>query len=107
RLSLYRPVAPPHPPSSPTRRSPDPGAPAVAAGDVTAGSTPSVRADPRDERNPALLCSPCRHVLLLGVEDPLGLLRILAGLAVEQDRKSTRLNSSHRTIAYAVFCLKK
>src|SRR5437867_12984758 len=23
------------------------------------------------------------------------------------DRKSTRLNSSHRTIAYAVFCLKK
>src|SRR5207248_9623304 len=36
----------------------------------------------------------------------------LAGLAVlEQrqglDRKSTRLNSSHRTISYAVFCLKK
>src|SRR5438094_196140 len=27
--------------------------------------------------------------------------------AVEQDRKSTRLNSSHRTISYAVFCLKK
>src|SRR5438094_4464103 len=27
-----------------------------------------------------------------------------AGLA---DRKSTRLNSSHRTISYAVFCLKK
>src|SRR5437867_12115585 len=25
----------------------------------------------------------------------------------EQDRKSTRLNSSHRTISYAVFCLKK
>src|SRR5207248_4664876 len=24
-----------------------------------------------------------------------------------QDRKSTRLNSSHRTISYAVFCLKK
>src|SRR5207248_6843026 len=23
------------------------------------------------------------------------------------DRKSTRLNSSHRTISYAVFCLKK
>src|SRR5207248_10113363 len=27
--------------------------------------------------------------------------------AVERDRKSTRLNSSHRTISYAVFCLKK
>src|SRR5207244_11430307 len=26
---------------------------------------------------------------------------------VEQDRKSTRLNSSHQIISYAVFCLKK
>src|SRR5207248_11041252 len=26
---------------------------------------------------------------------------------LELDRKSTRLNSSHRTISYAVFCLKK
>src|SRR5207248_5787004 len=28
-------------------------------------------------------------------------------LVHEADRKSTRLNSSHRTISYAVFCLKK
>src|SRR5437764_7614321 len=27
--------------------------------------------------------------------------------AVPKDRKSTRLNSSHRCISYAVFCLKK
>src|SRR5437762_10134757 len=27
--------------------------------------------------------------------------------AVQRDRKSTRLNSSHRCISYAVFCLKK
>src|SRR5690348_17834526 len=27
--------------------------------------------------------------------------------ALEQDRKSTRLNSSHPSISYAVFCLKK
>src|SRR5699024_12510694 len=27
--------------------------------------------------------------------------------AVNQDRKSTRLNSSHVSISYAVFCLKK
>src|SRR5438094_5233322 len=27
--------------------------------------------------------------------------------ACGKDRKSTRLNSSHRTISYAVFCLKK
>src|SRR5207248_9828304 len=30
-----------------------------------------------------------------------------AGLTFDRDRKSTRLNFSHRTISYAVFCLKK
>src|SRR5437764_9909877 len=29
------------------------------------------------------------------------------GVDVRADRKSTRLNSSHRCISYAVFCLKK
>src|SRR5690606_40507728 len=29
------------------------------------------------------------------------------GVSLEQDRKSTRLNSSHVKISYAVFCLKK
>src|SRR5699024_4350770 len=29
------------------------------------------------------------------------------GLATKADRKSTRLNSSHVSISYAVFCLKK
>src|SRR5690625_7845920 len=29
------------------------------------------------------------------------------GTALERDRKSTRLNSSHVAISYAVFCLKK
>src|SRR6266568_9599591 len=29
-----------------------------------------------------------------------------AGVEVERDRKSTRLNSSHSSISYAVFCLK-
>src|SRR5207249_7213903 len=32
---------------------------------------------------------------------------ILRGNAATQDRKSTRLNSSHVSISYAVFCLKK
>src|SRR2546426_4551043 len=31
----------------------------------------------------------------------------LADAAFTQDRKSTRLNSSHLVISYAVFCLKK
>src|SRR5260221_9639796 len=29
------------------------------------------------------------------------------GFIMERDRKSTRLNSSHTVISYAVFCLKK
>src|SRR5690625_5643320 len=33
--------------------------------------------------------------------------RIIHGLHGEGDRKSTRLNSSHVAISYAVFCLKK
>src|SRR5437764_11610617 len=31
----------------------------------------------------------------------------MAGPLADGDRKSTRLNSSHRCISYAVFCLKK
>src|SRR2546430_5102248 len=36
--------------------------------------------------------------------------RVVGGIAweiVQRDRKSTRLNSSHSQISYAVFCLKK
>src|SRR3989338_11006011 len=32
---------------------------------------------------------------------------LLEKLPLQQDRKSTRLNSSHSSISYAVFCLKK
>src|SRR5258708_21400810 len=32
---------------------------------------------------------------------------LAVAVAAEQDRKSTRLNSSHQIISYAVFCLKK
>src|SRR2546430_13428204 len=32
---------------------------------------------------------------------------LLAGVRLQIDRKSTRLNSSHSQISYAVFCLKK
>src|SRR5438094_10484341 len=36
-----------------------------------------------------------------------GLLLVVDQQPLDVDRKSTRLNSSHRTISYAVFCLKK
>src|SRR5207249_11028807 len=38
---------------------------------------------------------------------PGGIARIDLEVAPEGDRKSTRLNSSHVSISYAVFCLKK
>src|SRR5260221_9639975 len=37
--------------------------------------------------------------------DPLG--QVLSTTVMQEDRKSTRLNSSHTVISYAVFCLKK
>src|SRR5437868_9622052 len=53
---------------------------------------------------PLILPRDCRrigHVLL----DALALRRVVEPR--DQDRKSTRLNSSHVSISYAVFCLKK
>src|SRR5437899_5098505 len=41
------------------------------------------------------------------LEDGLGNDRGSGGLRQQRDRKSTRLNSSHLGISYAVFCLKK
>src|SRR5436190_7999291 len=48
-------------------------------------------------------------VFRIGHLGSLNELELLGGLAGEQlqDRKSTRLNSSHTVISYAVFCLKK
>src|SRR2546427_2639030 len=43
----------------------------------------------------------------LGAEEHAHLAHVLALGVVEADRKSTRLNSSHSQISYAVFCLKK
>src|SRR3712207_7768037 len=43
-------------------------------------------------------------ILLLAA---LGLTTAMYGQSYAKDRKSTRLNSSHANISYAVFCLKK
>src|SRR3712207_8595435 len=61
---------------------------------------------------------PRHHGGRLGAHDgraaPLPVPRLLLGVSVSnestanpRDRKSTRLNSSHANISYAVFCLKK
>src|SRR5207245_9016761 len=51
-------------------------------------------------RSTALRQRPLRPQLK---RDPLG----TTGASLLEDRKSTRLNSSHGSISYAVFCLKK
>src|SRR2546421_2304837 len=44
---------------------------------------------------------------ILVVEDDAPTREFIAEMLSKQDRKSTRLNSSHDQISYAVFCLKK
>src|SRR3712207_8115432 len=56
---------------------------------------------------------PPDRVVLLGVQpggheqDPVAVRADLLAGPHRQDRKSTRLNSSHANISYAVFCLKE
>src|SRR5207245_10456239 len=63
---------------------------------------------PRDERAEASIEERGADRLDVGEVEAhaLGTLQRL-GDPVEADRKSTRLNSSHGSISYAVFCLKK
>src|SRR3712207_7338921 len=61
------------------------------------------RASWRQGRNPAL---PFRHNILHEAGDHAPGQLVDAPGEIE-DRKSTRLNSSHANISYAVFCLKK
>src|SRR3712207_8698205 len=46
-------------------------------------------------------------MLVLGIGLSAAQLLPLYELGIQTDRKSTRLNSSHANISYAVFCLKK
>src|SRR5687768_17859502 len=60
-----------------------------------------------------LACQAPRRVVVLGIRAALGaglgarLIEPLERARLLEDRKSTRLNSSHGYISYAVFCLKK
>src|SRR3712207_7866997 len=47
------------------------------------------------------------HAPALALEQLLAAPRGVGQRALVEDRKSTRLNSSHANISYAVFCLKK
>src|SRR3712207_8490080 len=48
------------------------------------------------------------HIAEVEVDPDTGMTEVVSYCAVDDiDRKSTRLNSSHANISYAVFCLKK
>src|SRR5207248_11383774 len=96
---LYHPPHPPHPPSFPTRRSSDLVFPNERF--VSAPPFPEFRViASRNAHPPAGAWDDRGH-------DVLSLIAKANRKNVTEDRKSTRLNSSHRTISYAVFCLKK
>src|SRR6266516_7756983 len=74
------------------------------------------RTTPAAKSNDAVASGPVAKVdgqpiydddLLPAIRSQLQQLRTQEYQIKSQDRKSTRLNSSHRTISYAVFCLKK
>src|SRR5437879_7830638 len=80
---------------------------AVAEGGITtvlgangAGKTTALRAVCGMVETSGEICFDGRRIDGRATED-------IARLGIAQDRKSTRLNSSHRCISYAVFCLKK
>src|SRR2546426_7095345 len=62
----------------------------------------------RSRRNPRILCGAVRGGRQIEIRfDLIEQLVVAIDPRENSDRKSTRLNSSHLVISYAVFCLKK
>src|SRR5690349_23057848 len=78
------PLAAPAPPAAPEPAAPDDAVPAAPAPPAPEVPVPAAPAPPAPPAPPVLP----------------------AALPAVEDRKSTRLNSSHVEISYAVFCLK-
>src|SRR5207253_6209139 len=96
-----------HLPPSPTRRSSDlSAAPAASVNEVRASLARFLFRGPRAERLAGMLSGGERFravlaALLLAQPAPQ---LLLLDEPTNKDRKSTRLNSSHVAISYAVFC---
>src|SRR5699024_11651242 len=98
------PVRTQSPASSPTRRSSDLHGGDIRKGQrVVVGIRLQVRFQPQEKGLRLLPAPPVQGV----VESCQVCQRFVAQVVEEPDRKSTRLNSSHVSISYAVFCLKK
>src|SRR3712207_8785213 len=54
-----------------------------------------------------LVSGDARQTVAVTMRTPGADFELAAGFLYGEDRKSTRLNSSHANISYAVFCLKK
>src|SRR5207244_11407776 len=94
-------------PSFPTRRSSDLGTPVLLL-QLLLGLQPDRRRHALQTVAPLELPSWAGTIRLSGIRafDRLWDARLDDGrVRVEEDRKSTRLNSSHQIISYAVFCL--
>src|SRR5207248_10128376 len=89
--------------SFPTRRSSDLGLPSCRPMRETQVSGKPDGANGTGRPVPRPLSRPSPTANLAGSWKAI----FLGARAFSRDRKSTRLNSSHRTISYAVFCLKK
>src|SRR5690606_41387620 len=102
--SLQRPRAPRAPRPFPTRRSSDLAA--WAGGQAVAASAPAPVAEeappPTSEPEPEAPAEQAPAAPAAPEAQPAPI-----PVAAAVDRKSTRLNSSHVKISYAVFCLKK
>src|SRR5256885_6513307 len=66
-----------------------------------------IRRPPRSTLFPYTTLFRSVHAGELGLAGALVAAHGLGRAVVQEDRKSTRLNSSHLVISYAVFCLKK
>src|SRR2546428_12222089 len=95
---FFKESAPPRPlPSSPPRRSPAPAQPLPLPHRGGVGAEAVAAVDHQDvPRDPLQVHGPIERRVAPAHEQH-----------AAQDRKSTRLNSSHDQISYAVFCLKK
>src|SRR5207249_10784536 len=99
-------LSPPFDVPAARRPSPLPSFPTRRSSDLPHFARRGVVARPHRAPRPRV-----RHPCVARLSNPRRRLHTRAGLRAEQhmdaDRKSTRLNSSHVSISYAVFCLKK